>query len=406
MQISNLAYVDFKFPVYLLLEMAFVPRTLTQALEAHRDKYPVLALTGPRQSGKTTLLREMYPDYTYVSLENPDDRLFATEDPVGFLDAYPERVILDEAQQVPQLFSYIQGRVDQRKLMGQYILSGSQNFHLVRNITQSLSGRVAMFQLLPFDFSELKAAQALPEEWLAVASKGFYPAIYDRGHDPSFYYHNYLQTYIDRDVSQLEKVKDLRLFRNYLALCAGRAGQLVNISQLARECGVSFHIAREWLSILERSYILFQLPPYYQNFSKRIIKTPKLYFYDTGLLAFLLGIRDTTGELSQEQQGSLFENLIVAELHKQNQHRILLREFFFWRDSNDSECDVLTPVGHQFDVYEIKAGRTVYPRHFQGMDFFDKASGGRVRHKTLIYGGVENQRRSTYRVSSWMDCEV
>ncbi len=382
--------------------MQFVPRTLAAALRVQAAKYPVLALTGPRQSGKTTLLREMFPDYAYVSLENLNDRLFAAEDPVGFLQQYPERAIFDEAQQAPQLFSYIQGRVDERRLMGQYILSGSQNFHLLQHITQSLAGRVALFRLLPFDFSEMQAALALPDDWTAAALQGFYPAIFDRNSDPAFFYHNYLQTYIERDVSQLERVKDLRVFRNFLSLCAGRAGQLLNYSNLANESGVSLHIAREWLSILESSYIVFQLPPYFQNFNKRIIKTPKLYFYDTGLLAFLLGARG--GDLDRELLGSLFENMIVAELLKQNHHRLLLREFFFWRDSNGNECDLLAPMGNAFDVFEIKAGLTIYPKHFHGMDFFDTASGGKVRHKTLIYGGLENQDRTAYRVRGWKSC--
>lgn len=346
----------------------------------------------------------MFPGYAYVSLENLNDRLFATEDPVGFLNRYPERVIFDEAQQAPQLFSYIQGRVDERRQMGQYILSGSQNFHLLQHITQSLAGRVALFRLLPFDFAEMQAAQAMPDAWADAAMKGFYPAIFDRGGDPSFFYHNYVQTYIERDVSQLEKVKDLRIFRNFLSLCAGRAGQLLNYANLSTEAGISQHIAREWLSILESSYLIFQLPPYFQNFNKRIVKTPKLYFYDTGLLAFLLGVRNADGEMDRELSGSLFENMMVAELQKQNHHRLQLRDYFFWRDSNGNECDLLTPAGKTFDVFEIKAGLTIYPKHFHGMDFFDTASGGKVRHKTLIYGGTENQDRTAYRVRGWKSC--
>lgn len=384
--------------------MQFVPRTIATALRKQAEKYPVLAVTGPRQSGKTTLLKEMFPDYTYVSLEDLNTRLFAIEDPVGFLNTYPERAIFDEAQQAPQLFSYIQGRVDERRQMGQFILSGSQNFHLLQHITQSLAGRVALFRLLPFDFAEMQAAQALPDAWTKAVLNGFYPAIFDRGNDPSFFYHNYIQTYLERDVSQLDKVKDLRLFRNFLSLCAGRAGQLLNFSNLSNESGVSQHIAKEWLSILESSYIVFQLPPYFQNFNKRIVKTPKLYFYDTGLLAYLLGIRSGGDGMDRELLGSLFENMIIAEMHKQNNHRLLLREYFFWRDSNGNECDLLTPSGTSFDVFEIKAGETIYPKSFQGMDFFDNASGGRVRHKTLIYGGLENQERTAYRVRAWRSC--
>ena len=381
--------------------MPFAPRTLTTSLKRQAEYYPVLALTGPRQSGKTTLLRNVFPDYAYVSLENPDRRLFANEDPVGFLNQYPERVIFDEVQQAPLLFSYLQGRVDERRLMGQYILSGSQNFHLLQHITQSLAGRVALFRLLPFDFSEMEVAQALPESWVEAAFSGFYPAILDRGGDPAFFYHNYIQTYVERDVSQLKKVKDLRVFRNFLSLCAARAGQLLNFSNLANESGVSLYTVKEWLSILESSYIIFQLPPYFQNFNKRIIKTPKIYFYDTGLLAFLLGIRDTSADADREILGGLFENMMVAELQKQNHHRLLLRELFFWRDSNGNECDVLTPVGQQLDVFEIKSGLTVYPKHFRGMDFFDSISAGKVRHKTLIYGGLENQNRTAHLVRNW-----
>ncbi len=384
--------------------MQFVPRTLVNSLQVQAEKYPVLALTGPRQSGKTTLLKEMFPHYAYLSLEDLNTRLYALEDPVGLLNAYPEKVIFDEAQQAPQLFSYIQGRVDKSRQMGQYILSGSQNFNLLQYITQSLAGRVALFRLLPFDFSEMIRAKALPESWMDAALNGFYPAIFDRGNEPSFYYNNYIQTYIERDISQLEKVKDLRLFRNFLSLCAGRAGQLLNITNMANESGVSQHIAREWLSILESSYIVFQLPAYFRNFNKRIVKTAKLYFYDTGLLAFLLGIREVGTGLDRDLLGSLFENLIVAEMLKQNHHRLLLREYFFWRDSNGNECDLLTPVGTSFDVFEIKAGETVYPKSFQGMDFFDTASGGKVRHKTLIYGGQENQDRTAYRVRGWQFC--
>lgn len=384
--------------------MQFVPRTIAASLREQAEKYPVLAVTGPRQSGKTTLLKEMFPDYTYLSLEDLNTRLFAIEDPVGFLNAYPERAIFDEAQQAPQLFSYIQGRVDQRRQMGQFILSGSQNFHLLQHITQSLAGRVALFRLLPFDFAEMQKAQALPTVWTKAALNGFYPAIYDRGNEPSFFYHNYIQTYLERDVSQLNKVKDLRLFRNFLSLCAGRAGQLLNFSNLSNESGVSQHIAREWLSILESSYIVFQLPPCFQNFNKRIVKTPKLYFYDTGLLAFLLGVRSAGAGMDRELLGSLFENMIVAEMQKQNHHRLLLREYFFWRDSNGNECDLLTTSGTSFDVFEIKAGETIYPKSFKGMDFFDAASGGKVRHKTLIYGGLENQDRTAYRVRSWRNC--
>ncbi len=253
-------------------------------------KYPVIALTGPRQSGKTTLLKTLFPDYEYVSLENQDIRSFAETDPNGFLDRYAEKIIFDEVQRVPPLFSYIQTRVDESPGMGRYILSGSQNFHLMENITQSLAGRVAIFKLFPFDLQELNSYNLINEDYLENLVKGFYPAIFDREIPSRIFYSNYIQTYIQRDVSELIAIKDIRLFQNFLGLCATRAGQLLNLSSLASDCGITQPTAKAWLSALENSYIIFQLFPYHENFSKRIVKTPKLYFYDTGLLCHLLKI--------------------------------------------------------------------------------------------------------------------
>ncbi|MEL6721567.1 MAG: ATP-binding protein, partial [Bacteroidota bacterium] len=269
--------------------MSIIKRQLTSHIQDLLHKYPILALTGPRQSGKTTLLKEFFFDYRYVSLENIDERTFAEEDPNGFLKKYNEKVIFDEVQRSPHLFSYLQTIVDQSGQMGQFILSGSQNFHLLERITQSLAGRVAIFKLLPFDSSELKTENLLASDWKELIIKGFYPAVYDRDLQPSIFYTNYLQTYIDRDVTSLVNVQDKRRFRNFISLCASRNGQLLNINTLSKECGISSPTARSWLSILESSYIIFLLPPYYENFKKRVIKSPKLYFYDVGLAAFLLG---------------------------------------------------------------------------------------------------------------------
>ena len=269
-----------------------INREITNAMKELIGKYPVLALTGPRQSGKTTLLRSIFPEYTYISLENPDNRNFAETDPNGFLKQYSKHVIFDEVQRVPDLFSYIQSMVDESGLMGQFILSGSQNFHLMRNITQSLAGRVALFKLFPFDFEELISAGLINNDYLENIIKGFYPAIYDRSIHPGTFYSNYVQTYIQRDVSELIAIKDLRLFQNFLGLCATRAGQLLNLNSLANECGISQPTAKAWLSALESCYIVFQLYPYHENFSKRIVKTPKLYFYDSGLLSYLLKIKN------------------------------------------------------------------------------------------------------------------
>src|SRR5690606_22801711 len=286
----------------------FIKRRITRQIVLQRDKFPVLAVTGPRQSGKTTLLRRLFEDYRYVTLENPNNQQFAASDPVGFLDYYGRHVIFDEVQRVPHLFSYIQERVDESGLMGHYILSGSQNFHLLKSITQSLAGRVALFKLLPLDFAELTAQKLLADGYPSVAISGAYPAIFDRDISPAVFYANYLQTYVEKDVTELLNVRDTRKFRQFLGLCGARAGQLLNISALANECDITFNTAKSWLSILESSYLVFLLQPYHQNRNKRLVKTPKLYFYDTGLLCHLLGINDA-GQLETDRlKGSVFEN--------------------------------------------------------------------------------------------------
>lgn len=266
-------------------------RQLRNSVQDIMKKYPVMALTGPRQSGKTTLLKTSFPDFRYVSLENPDHRSFAETDPNGFLKLYDKYVIFDEVQRVPALFSYLQTIVDESGLMGQFILSGSQNFHLMQNITQSLAGRVAIFKLFPFDHQELKGAGLLNDNYVENIIKGYYPAIYDRDIPTRTFYSNYIQTYIQRDVSELLSIKDIRLFQNFLGLCAARAGQLLNMNALANECGISQPTAKSWISALENSYIVFTLQPLHENYNKRIVKTPKLYFYDTGLLCHLLRIQ-------------------------------------------------------------------------------------------------------------------
>lgn len=381
--------------------MSFIQRQIEAPIRELLTQFPVIALTGPRQSGKTTLLKSIFPDYQYLSLEDQNTRSFAQEDPVGFLKKYDGKVIFDEAQRVPELFSYLQTVVDNSGKMGEFILSGSQNFHLLARVTQSLAGRVGIFRLLPLDFTELKNAQLLPDDWKKLVVQGFYPAIYDRGMNPAVFYANYLQTYIDRDVSELSNVHDLRRFRNFITLCAARCGQLISLSNLANECGITQPTAKSWLSILESSYIVFQLPPYFENFDKRVVKTPKLYFYDTGLAAFLLGIRQV-GELTDLSiLGSLFENMIIGEFFKQNQHRYQLREFWFWRDANGYEIDLLTKNGLQFDLFEIKSSQTIMPKFFKNLDFLAAILGDSVKNRVLVYGGDENQDRTKYVVRGW-----
>lgn len=376
-------------------------REIISAINNLVDKYPIIAVTGPRQSGKTTLLKHMFPEYRYVSLENPDVRSFAATDPNGFLKEYSEYVILDEVQRVPTLFSYLQTKVDESKLMGQFILSGSQNFHLLQNITQSLAGRVAMFKLLPFDFQELSTAGLLEESYAENLVKGFYPAIFDREIPSEIFYSNYVQTYVQRDVSELIAIKDMRLFQNFLSLCATRAGQLLNLNSLANQCGISQPTAKAWLSALESSYILFLLPPYFKNFSKRIIKTPKLYFYDTGLLCYLLKLNNAEQIQLSDFKGALFENMMIAEYVKRMQHCNQLNDIWFWRDVAGNEVDLIIQTGQIQEAIEFKATQTIMPNLFKGLNFYEKISEKTNLKKYLVYGGNEYQERTVATVVPW-----
>jgi predicted AAA+ superfamily ATPase len=376
-------------------------RTLKTAIDIYREKYPVITLTGPRQSGKTTFLKSEFPGYRYVNLENPDTRNFASTDPNAFLKLYDKYVIFDEVQRVPALFSYIQALVDESRIMGQFILSGSQNFHLMHNITQSLAGRVAIFRLLPFDFTELKIAGLLDSDFAVNMQKGFYPAIYDRNIPPKMFYSNYIQTYIERDLSEIINVRDLKLFRNFISLCAGRAGNVLNLNSLANACGISQPTAKSWLSVLESSYIVFQLQPYFSNINKRVTKSSKLYFYDSGLLCHLLKIRDADSIQLSTHKGSIFENMIVAEYLKSGYHMNLLRDFWFWRDSAGHEVDLLWQDDERLNLVEIKATQTIMGDLFKGMSYFENLAPQLVKSKSLVYAGLENQQRSSDNVVSW-----
>lgn len=384
--------------------MNVINRQIYKAIREYQSKYPILALTGPRQSGKTTLLKTLFPDYRYVSLENPDNRDFAVNDPNGFLNEFDDQVIFDEVQQAPSIFSYLQTIVDSRSdRMGGFILSGSQNFHLMERIMQSLAGRVAIFKLLPFDFKELQNAKLLAGDPLDQLIHGFYPAIYNRKLTPSTFYSNYVQTYVNRDVTELLSVQDSRQFQNFLGLCAARAGQLLNLSALATEAGISQPTAKAWLSALESSYITFQLYPFYKNFNKRIVKSPKLYFYDTGLLCHLLKISKKETILTHPIKGALFENLVVSEFYKQMHHRYEMESPWFWRDSNGNEVDLLLDKGVSLEIFEIKASETIMTKNFDGLAKFEGISDVPISKKGLVHAGNLNQKRSSGQVISWKD---
>ncbi len=380
-----------------------IERGIHKPIRAFAKMYPIIAVTGPRQSGKTTMLKTLFSDFTYISLENPDIRAFAETDPNGFLKQYNKHVIFDEVQRVPSLFSYIQTIVDESKIMGQFILSGSQNFHLLQSITQSLAGRVALFKLLPFDFQELNKAGLLSSDYIKNMVRGFYPAIYDRNIPSKSFYSNYIQTYIKRDVSELITLKDHRPFENFLSLCATRAGQLLNLNSLAKDCGISQPTAKAWLSALESSYIIFLLKPYHKNFSKRIVKSPKLYFYDSGLLLHLLKLYNYERINSHPIKGSIFENMMISEYVKRIYHTSGDADIWFWRDSAGNEVDLIIDDGINLKIIELKSGLTITPDLFKGLNWFENISKITNLEKTLVYGGDDNQSRSYGNVLSWAD---
>lgn len=379
----------------------WIKRTMAKEIRKRIKQFPILAVTGPRQSGKTTLLKTLFPDYQYVSLENPDNRSFAKEDPNGFLLQYASKTILDEVQRVPELFSYLQTAVDGSGQMGQYILSGSQNFHLLKHITQSLAGRVALFRLLPLDTEELEQAKKLPDNYLDACIQGGYPAIYHRGLDPTDFYANYIRTYIEKDVTELIHIRDLNSFRTFLGLCAARAGQLLNLTALANDCNISQPTAKAWLSVLESSYLVFLLYPYHENFNKRLVKTPKLYFYDVGLLTHLLQIREPEELATNRLKGHIFENFVIANFQKFNENRYQHLNYYFWQDHNGLEIDLLLKTANTFDVFEVKSTQTLSGALFKNLKhFIDLVEPQSVRPH-LVYGGNQALVRSDVNVLPW-----
>jgi len=378
-----------------------INRNLSESLLEMSKKYPVVSLTGPRQSGKTTLLKHIFPEKEYVSLEDPDIRLFAQKDPKGFLSNYEKGAILDEIQRVPELFSYIQTIVDKQNVMGMFILSGSQNFLLSEYITQTLAGRIAVLKLLPLSYNELKNHQVVSSSIEEYLFKGAYPAIYDREINPIQFYSNYLQTYVERDVRQLKNISDLSLFVKFLKLCAGRIGQLLNMSSLANDCGISVNTVKSWISILEASYILFLQHPYHKNFNKRLVKMPKLYFYDTGLASSILGIENTKQLSSHYLIGGLFENYIISELIKNRFNKGLNSNTYFWRDSKGHEVDCVLEYGDKIIPIEIKSGKTISLEYFKNLKYWKNISSCSSDNAMVIYGGNKTLNTKEGTLLSW-----
>ncbi|MHA8050403.1 ATP-binding protein [Aquirufa sp. ROCK-SH2] len=359
-----------------------------KVLQMAKD-FKAIAIVGPRQSGKTTLVKKIFPDKKYVNFENPDIRQFAIEDPRGFLSNYLEGAIFDEIQRVPHLFSYLQQIIDESQKMGMFILTGSNNFLLQENISQSLAGRIAYLNLLPFTLKEINEPE-LPLNELLL--KGSYPPVYQQAIDTQQWYANYIRTYVERDVRLIKNITNLYLFERFIKLCAGRIGQLLNMNSLAIELGVDNKTIAAWISVLETSFVVFRLQPYHQNYNKRITKMSKLYFYDTGLACNLLGIQTAEQLDFHPFKGAIFENWVVLEFLKKRFNQGKSNNLYFWRDSAGNEVDLLIDNGNQILPVEIKSGQTITNQFFKGLLYWNKiteSTGG-----TLIYAGTENQMRS------------
>ena len=396
-----------------------IKRHLERKLRLAAKQYPVVSVTGPRQSGKTTLVKAVFDKYAYISLEDPDSRAFAMEDPRGFLTQFRGGVVLDEVQRAPELFSYVQGIVDRTDRAGHFILTGSGNFLLMEKVAQSLAGRCSVLHLLPFSKSELGGRKMMDLSGLGrirrarepvsmgnlfdVMFKGFYPRIHDKKLTASDWLANYYQTYVERDVRQILNVGDTEAFARFVRLCAGRCGQLLNMSALAADCGISVPTAKRWLSILEASFLIVLLRPDFRNFNKRLVKSPKLYFLDTGLLCYLLRIRSSDELRIHSARGAVFESWALSELLKNYYNRGIEGDVYFWRDSTGHEVDLLVEQGRELIPIEIKSGETVVSDSTKGLDFWKTLPGQEKCRAVLVYGGASSYVRRNIAVTSWQD---
>ena len=377
-----------------------IERNIIDKIQYLLTKYPVVTITGTRQCGKSTLLRNSFPTMRYVSLEDPDLREFAIDDARGFLNNFGTPLIIDEAQYAPKLFSYIQTRIDSEGQTGMYILSGSHNFLLMESISQSLAGRTAVLKMAPFSVSELTHANLLPElnDWLFT---GGFPRIYDKQINPVDFFPSYFQTYIERDVRLLRNINDLSHFVRFVKLCAARIGQLLNINALANECEVSVQTVNSWLSVLETSYVIYLLKPYHNNFNKRLVKSPKLYFCDTGLAASLLGMENARQIETHYLRGELFENMVIMEFIKQEYAQGREPNISFWRDSNQNEIDLLVERGLDLQAYEIKSSATMKTEYFNGLNKFATLAQLPRESLHVVYGGDVNYLTAFGDLISW-----
>lgn len=388
-----------------------IPRQAFAQLQALAGWYPVVAVTGPRQSGKTTLVQACFPGKPYVSLEDPDVREGALTDPRRFLAQYPAGAIVDEVQRAPELMDYLQAVVDRDRAMGAWVLTGSQQLGLRSQISQTLAGRVGLLELLPFTLGELQNADA-PQARDSLEQRlwqGLYPVPIDRGVPANIWLADYFSTYVERDVRQMLNVRDLQTFRTFVRMCAVRTSQVLNLSALAADCGINSHTAKGWLSLLQASYIVFLLPPHHVNFGKQMTKSPKLYFYDTGLAAWLAGVRSADELALSPLRGPLFETWAVAEAVKINSHLRLDARLYFWRDKIGSEVDLLIDHAGQVQTVEFKAGQTVAGDWFKALRKYDGVRGDQTSapspfpRPVLVYGGSQKQVRDAADICPWQE---
>lgn len=386
---------------------SYIERKLKDKLKAMAAVFPVISLTGPRQSGKTTLSRATFPEYSYLNLENMNEYSMIKNDPLRVLRSYGAKgVIIDEAQKMPELFSAIQVIVDETGDMGQFILTGSQNFLLLEKVSQSLAGRVGIVHLLPFGLSELTGADLPVDDLDEMMHKGTYPVIYDRNMAPGDFYPSYIQTYIERDVRSMKNIGDLNMFQRFVKLCAGRTGQLLNLSGLGNELGLNYKTVGSWISILEASFIVFLLRPHEKSFNKRLVKQPKLYFYDTGLLCSLLDITTKDQLGTHYMRGHIFESFVLSEYVKSRFHGGLRSDAFFFRNNAGNEVDLILEHGADLAAVEIKSSSTLSDDFFKGLDYYRKLSGIKPERLLLVYGGDRDYDLGRGRVLGWRSIET
>jgi len=377
-----------------------IDREIEAEIHILKNEFPVVAIVGPRQSGKTVLSKKIFSDYEYISLEDIDHREFAQNDPRGFLERYHSNIIFDEIQRVPDLISYLQTHADNQRENGRIIITGSHNFLLMEYISQSLAGRVGIAKLMPFTVSEsAQHAGSLND----VLYTGMYPRIYDQNIRPEAFYKNYISTYVEKDVRHIKRITNLDDFLKFIRILAGRTGQELNLSALGEECGISHNTAKEWISVLEASFLIYKLQPYHKNYNKRIVKNPKVYFSDTGLVCNLLGIRKRDEIDYHFLKGNIFETFVVNEFIKYNFNFGEKLQLYYWRDNHQKEIDLIVDIGTQHYGVEIKSGKTLQEKYFDGLAYWAKLSGTRPSSLFLIYGGQENLVRNQMNVVSWKD---